>query len=61
MACESGDFKTLSENAIILKNLTEEQRVIMKNNSINLYYSKFSKNVLLKKLEELFKTNCIIE
>lgn len=61
MASESGDFKSLSENAVILKNLTEEQRVVMENNSRTLYYAQYSKNVLLDKLEQLFKSNSNIE
>ena len=51
----------LSENAVILKNLTEEQRVVMENNSRTLYYAQYSKNVLLDKLEQLFKSNSNIE
>ena len=54
LACESGDFKTLSENAKILKNMSEEQRKIMENNSRKLYYSYYSKMLLLDKLESLF-------
>ena len=61
LACDSGDFKSLSENAIILKNLTIEQRRILEINSRNLYYAKYSKRVLLNKLEILFKSNRNIE
>jgi hypothetical protein len=61
MASESGDFKSLSENAVILKNLTEEQRVVMENNSRTLNYAQYSKNLLLDKLEQLFKSNSNIE
>lgn len=43
LACESGDFKSLSENAIILKNISEEQRIKMEKNSRNLYYTSYSK------------------
>ena len=61
LACESGDFKSLSENARILKNLSEEQRIKMEKTSRNLYYTSYSKNVLLDNLENIFKSNCIIE
>lgn len=61
LACDSGDFKSLSENAIILKNLTIEERRILEINSRNLYYAKYSKRVLLNKLEILFKSNRNIE
>jgi glycosyltransferase involved in cell wall biosynthesis len=61
LACESGDFKSLSENAIILKNIPEEQRIKMEKNSRNLYYTSYSKKVLLDNLENIFKSNCIIE
>ena len=60
-ACESGDFRTLSENAKILKNISEEQRIQMEKNSRNLYNTMYSKKVLLDNLEYLFKSNCIIE
>ena len=61
LACESGDFKSLSENAKILKNFSEEQRIKMEKNSRNLYYTNYSKKVLLDNLENIFKSNCIIE
>lgn len=61
LACESGDFKSLSENAIILKNIPEEQRIKMEKNSLNLYYSSYSKKVLLDNLENIFKSNYILE
>jgi glycosyltransferase involved in cell wall biosynthesis len=61
LACESGDFKSLSENAIILKNIPEEQRIKMEKNSLNLYYTSYSKKVLLDNLENVFKSNCILE
>lgn len=61
LACDSGDFKSLSENAIILRNLPDQQKVKIESNSRNLYFEQFSKNMLLDKLEELFKTNCKIE
>jgi glycosyltransferase involved in cell wall biosynthesis len=61
LACESGDFKSLSENAKILKNISEEQRAKMEKNSRNLYYTSYSKKVLLDNLENMFKSNCIIE
>jgi glycosyltransferase involved in cell wall biosynthesis len=61
LACKSGDYKSLSENSIILRNLSAEERVSMENNSRNLYYEKFSKKVLLDKLEKLFNTNRSIE
>ena len=61
LACESGDFKSLSENAIVLKNLSEEQRIKMEKNSRNLYYTSYSKKALFDKLENIFKSNCIIE
>ena len=57
LVCKSGDFKTLSENAIILRNLSIEERVGMEINSRNLYYEKYSKKVLLNTLEKLFKSN----
>ena len=61
LACESGDFKSLSENAIILKNISEEQRIKMEKNSKNLYYTSYSKKVLLDNLENIFNFNYIIE
>jgi hypothetical protein len=61
LACESGDFKSLSENAIILKNISEEQRIKMEKNSRNLYYKSYSKKVLLDNLENIFNFNYIIE
>lgn len=61
LACESGDFKSLSENAKILKNFSLEQRIKMEKNSRNLYYKSYSKKVLLDNLENIFKSNCIIE
>ena len=57
LVCKSGDFKTLSENAIILRNLSIEERVRMEINSRNLYCEKYSKKVLLNTLEKLFKSN----
>ena len=45
LVCKSGDFKTLSENAIILRNLSIEERLGMEINSRNLYYEKYSKRV----------------
>lgn len=57
LVCKSGDFKTLSENAIILRNLSIDERVRMEINSRNLYYEKYSKKVLLNTLEKLFKSN----
>ena len=61
LACESGDFKSLSENAKILKNITEEQKLKMEENSRRLYYTEYSKKVLLDNLENIFKSNNIIE
>jgi glycosyltransferase involved in cell wall biosynthesis len=61
LACKSGDFKTLSENAKIIKNISDEQKILMEQNSKNLYYSSYSKKVLLDKLENIFKSNCNIE
>jgi len=61
LACKSGDFKSLSENAKILKNISEEQKILMEQNSRNLYYSSYSKKVLLDNLENIFKSNCNIE
>ncbi len=61
LACESGDFKSLSQNALIIKNLTIEQRMKMEDNSRSLYQSQYSKKILLNKLEELFKSNYLIE
>ncbi len=61
LACESGDSKSLSENAKTLKNFSEEQRIKMEKNSRNLYYTSYSKKVLLDNLENIFKSNCIIE
>jgi glycosyltransferase involved in cell wall biosynthesis len=54
LACESGDFKSLSENAKILKNFSEEQRIKMEKNSRNLYNLHYSKKVLFDKLESQF-------
>jgi glycosyltransferase involved in cell wall biosynthesis len=61
IACKSGDFKSLSENAKILKNIPDEQKILMEQNSRNLYYSSYSKKVLLEDLENIFKSNCNIE
>ena len=61
LACASGDINSLSENAKILKNISEEQRIIMEKNSKNLYYTRYSKKLLLDNLENIFKSNCIIE
>jgi glycosyltransferase involved in cell wall biosynthesis len=61
LACEAGDFKSLSNNARILKNLSEEQRTKIEKTSRKLYYTNYSKNVLLDNLENIFKSNCIIE
>jgi glycosyltransferase involved in cell wall biosynthesis len=61
LACPSGDINSLSENSKILKNISEEQRIIMEKNSKNLYYSSYSKKLLLDNLENIFKSNCIIE
>lgn len=61
LACESGNFIALSNNAKLLKNFSEEQRLKMENNSRNLYYSTYSKKILLDNLENQFKSNCIIE
>lgn len=61
LASESGDFNSLSSNAIFLKNLTTSQKILFENNSKNLYFKEFSKNVLLNKLEDMFITNNLIE
>ena len=61
LASDSGDFNSLSDNAIILKNLTTPQKILFENNSKNLYFKEFSKNVLLDKLEDMFINNNIIE
>ncbi len=61
LACKSGDFMSLSENAKILKNISDEQKILMEQNSRNLYYSNYSKKVLLDKLENIFKSNFKIE
>jgi glycosyltransferase involved in cell wall biosynthesis len=61
LACKSGDFESLAKNALLLKRLTPGQRIKIENNSKNLYYSQFSKKLLLNGLEELFKSDCIIE
>jgi hypothetical protein len=61
LASESGDFKSLSENAKILKNISEAERVKMENNSRNFYNTNFSKKVLLVNLKNIFKSNLIIE
>jgi glycosyltransferase involved in cell wall biosynthesis len=61
LACKSGDFKSLSENAKLLKNISDEQKILMEQNSRNLYYSSYSKKVLLDNLDNIFKSNCIIE
>ena len=61
LACESGDFNSLSGNAIFLKNLTTPQKIQMEENSKNLYFKEFSKIGLLNKLEDIFLTNNFIE
>ena len=55
LAGDSGDYISLSQNAIILKNLTNQQKIIIERNSKNLYNEQFSKNILLDKLEKIFK------
>lgn len=59
LACDSGDFKTLALNAIILKNLPKEQIIKMESNSRNLYLRTYSKNLLLERLENILKLNSI--
>jgi glycosyltransferase involved in cell wall biosynthesis len=61
LVSESGDFNSLSSNAIFLKNLSIKERVSMEKNSRNLYYKQFSKKVLLDRLEKLFITNSNFE
>lgn len=61
IACESGDFNSLSGNAIFLKNLTTPQKIQMEENSKSLYFKEFSKIGLLNKLEDMFLTNNLIE
>ena len=61
LASESGDFNSLSSNAIFLKNLSTPQKILLESNSKNLYFKEFSKNVLLNKLEDMFITNNLIE
>lgn len=61
LASESGDFNSLSSNAIFLKNLTTPQKILFESNSKNLYFKEFSKNMLLNKLEDMFITNNLIE
>jgi glycosyltransferase involved in cell wall biosynthesis len=61
LACESGDFNSLSENAVILKNISEEQRIKMERNSRNLYDTSYSKKVLFDNLENIFNLNRINE
>jgi hypothetical protein len=55
LASDSGDYISLSQNAIILKNLTDQQKIKIERNSKNLYNEQFSKNILLDKLEKIFK------
>lgn len=61
LASESGDFNSLSSNAIFLKNLTTSQKILFENNSKNLYFKEFSKSGLLNKLEDMFQTNNLVE
>jgi glycosyltransferase involved in cell wall biosynthesis len=61
LASDSGDFNSLSDNAIILKNLTNQQKLQSENNAKNLYFKEFSKNSLLNKLEDMFLTDNLIE
>ena len=61
LASDSGDFKSLSDNAIVLRNFTSQKRKEIEDNSRNLYFENFSKEMLLNNLEKLFKTNCNIE
>jgi glycosyltransferase involved in cell wall biosynthesis len=60
-SCESGNFNKLAENAILLKNLSKEERIEIEKNSKNLYLLNYSKSVLLNNLEISFKNNCNIE
>lgn len=55
LACESGNYKMLSKNALALKSLPIEMKMQLESNSLKLYKTKFSKKVTLSKLEELFK------
>ena len=61
LACESGDYISLSKNAKILKNTSKELRIKMEKKSKIFYSTNYSKKILLDNLENIFKSNCIIE
>lgn len=58
LATNSGDYNLLSTNALILKNLTLKEREEIEKNSKNLYLKKYSKNILLDRLEKILISNC---
>lgn len=53
------DFISLAKNAIILKNMTIQQREILEENSKILYKERYSKKILFNQLENLFYLNKI--
>jgi glycosyltransferase involved in cell wall biosynthesis len=53
-AVNAGDFRTLSQKAIAIKDLTNAQRIQMENNSRNYYDANFSKEQLFDFLEKDF-------
>lgn len=59
IASAAGDYIKLAENAIKIKNMSDEEKNIMKKNSIKLYKKYFSKSTLLNDLEALFLKNQI--
>ena len=57
ISTEAGNYKALAENALVLKSLTKEHKIEMEKKSRDLYYSSFSKRLLLDNLEKTFKQN----
>ena len=57
ISTEAGNYKALAENALVLKSLTKEHKIEMGKKSRDLYYSSFSKRLLLDNLEKTFKQN----
>lgn len=57
LASKPEDPISLAKNAIILKNMTFQQREILEENSKILYKERYSKKILFNQLENLFYTN----
>jgi|SRR5690554_400650 len=58
-AVDAKDDKALAEKALMIKNLSKEERNEIEEKSIAYYNENFSKTMLLDNLENLFKTTSI--